>query len=122
MLIRREARLSTLELERARRGAGEVERGLGPAASPERVERPDHAGRPDVEVLQRERLLPPIPFVRGPERIGVERGGGIRDDRGDGVFDPRRIPRLVDQRLELRGFVEDRPSVHVRAAAAHDGK
>ena len=39
MLIRREVRRRPLELERAERGGGEVERGLGVAASPQRVER-----------------------------------------------------------------------------------
>jgi hypothetical protein len=34
MLIRRGVRLGALELERAQRGGGEVERGLGMAASP----------------------------------------------------------------------------------------
>jgi len=41
----------------------------------------------------------------------IERGGGIVGDRGDGVTDARRIPRLVDQGLELRRFVEDRVSL-----------
>ncbi len=53
MLIRSGVRLGALELDRAQRSASEVERGLGVAASPQRVERPDHAGCPDVEVLQR---------------------------------------------------------------------
>ena len=106
MLIRRGVRLRALELDRAQRGGGEVERGLGVAASPQRVERPDHAGRTDVEVLQRQRLLPPVPFVRGPERVGIERRVSVGDDRGDRVHDARGIPRLVGQRFELRWFVE----------------
>ena len=111
MLIRRGVRLGALELERAQRGGGEVERGLGMAASPKPVERPDHAGCPNVEVLQRQRLLPPVPFVGGPERIGIERRVNVGNDRGDRVHNARGIPRLVGQRFELRWFVEHRVSL-----------
>jgi hypothetical protein len=76
------------------------------AASPQRVERPDHAGRTDVESLQRQRLLPPVPFVGGPERIGIERRVGVGDDRGDRVLDARRVPRLVSQPLKLSWLVQ----------------
>ena len=71
-------------------------------ASPQRIERPDHTGRTDVEVLHRQRCLPPVPFVGGPERIEIERRVGVADDRGDRVSDACRIPPLVGQRLELR--------------------
>jgi hypothetical protein len=73
---------------------------------PQRVERPDHTGRTDMEVLHRQRLLPPIPVVRGPECLEIERRVGVGDDRGDRVLDARRIPRLVGERLKLRWFVE----------------
>ena len=106
MLIRRGVRLGALELERSQRGAGEVERGLGVAASPQRVERPDHAGCTDVEVLHRQRLLPPVPFVRGPERLPIERRVGVGDDRRDCVHNALGIPQLVGQRFELGWFVE----------------
>ena len=53
MLIRRGVRIGTRELERAQRRGGEVERGRSMAASPKRVEGPDRAGGPNVEVLQR---------------------------------------------------------------------
>jgi hypothetical protein len=79
------------------------------AASPQRVERPDHAGPAEVEVLERQRLLPPVPFVRGPERVGVERRVSVGDDRRDRVLDARRIPGLVDQRLELGWVVQHDP-------------
>ena len=46
------------------------------------------------------RRLPAVPLVRGPERVAVERGVGVRDDRGDAVAGPRLVPRLVGQRLE----------------------
>jgi hypothetical protein len=106
MLIRREVRRRPLELECAQRGGGEVERGLGMAPSPQRVERPDHPGCTDVESLQRQRLLPPLPFVGRPERVGIERCVGVGDDRRDRILDVCRIPGLVGQRLELRWFVE----------------
>jgi hypothetical protein len=106
MLIRRGVRLGAFELERAQRGRGEVERGFGVAASPQRVERPDHAGRTNVEALQRQRLLPPVPFVRGPERIEIKRRVGVGDDRGDRVLDAHRIPRLVGQPLKLSWVVQ----------------
>jgi hypothetical protein len=51
--------------------------------------------------------------VRRPERLGIERGVGVGDDRGDRILDTRRNPRLVDERLELRWFVEDLASVAV---------
>jgi hypothetical protein len=105
-LARHEVRLGTLELERAQRGVGEVDRRLGVAAPPQRIERPDHAGRTDIEVLHRQRRLPPVPFVCRPERSEVERRVGVGDDRGDRILDARRIPRLVAQRLELRRFIE----------------
>lgn len=41
----------------------------------------------------------------------IERSSRIRGDRGDRVAYLRRIPRLVDQRLELRRVVEDRVSL-----------
>jgi hypothetical protein len=106
MLIRRVARLGMLELERAQRGGGEVERGLGVAAPSQRVERPDHAGSTHVEVFQRQRLFPPVPFVRGPELVEIKRRVGVGDNRGDHVLDAGRNPRRVDQRLELRRLVE----------------
>ena len=81
------------------------------AAPPKRVERPDHAGRTDVEILHRHRLLPPVPFVGGPELLGVERSVSVRDDRGDRALDARGIPRLFDQRLELRRLVEHAASL-----------
>src|SRR3954452_22571568 len=76
------------------------------AASPQRVERPDHAGRTNVEAFQRQRLLPPVPFVRGPERIGIEYRVSVGDDRGDRVLDARRVPRLFSQPLELSWVVQ----------------
>jgi hypothetical protein len=44
--------------------------------------------------------------VRRPELAGVERGIGIRDDRGDAVADARLVPGLRDQRLERSRVVE----------------
>ena len=41
----------------------------------------------------------------------IERSSRIRGDRSDRVAYLRRIPRLVDQRLELRRVVEDRVSL-----------
>jgi hypothetical protein len=76
------------------------------AAAPQRVERPDHAGRTDIEALQRQRLLPPVPVVRRPQRVGIECRVGVGDDRGDRVLGARWNPQLVGQRLELRRFVE----------------
>jgi hypothetical protein len=49
--------------------------------------------------------------VGGPERIGIEGCVSVADDRVDRAFDARRIPRFVDQGLELRWFVEDRASL-----------
>src|SRR5918912_168900 len=106
MLIGREVRRRALELERAQRGGGEVQRGFGVAASPQRVERPDHAGRTNVEVLQRQRFLPPFPFVRGPEPLRIERRVGVGDDRRDRVLNARRGPRLVSQPLKLSWVVQ----------------
>ena len=63
-------RLGTPALERAQRGCRQVERRLGETAAPQVVERPDHAGRADVEVLQRQRSVLAVPLVRGPERVG----------------------------------------------------
>jgi hypothetical protein len=80
-------------------------------ASPQRVERPDHARRTDVERLQRQRLLPPLPFVGGPEPVGVERRVGVGDDRRDRVGDARGLPRLAGQWIELRRLVEHGVSV-----------
>jgi hypothetical protein len=122
MLIRREVRLRPLELKHAQRGRGEIERGLGMAASPQRVERPDHAGRTDMESLQRQQLLPPVPFVRRPERSGIELRVAVGDDRRDRIFDACRIPRLVGERLELRWFVEHGASLRERQAQGqHEG-
>jgi hypothetical protein len=39
--------------------------------------------------------------VRGPEGVGIERGGGVGDDRGNRILDARRNPRLVDQIVSL---------------------
>jgi hypothetical protein len=108
VVVPREVRRRPLELERAQRGGREVDRGLGAAAPPQRVQRPDHAGPTGVEALQRQRLVLSVPFVRGPERLRVERRVGVRDDRGDRILDPRRHPRLVDQSVELRRLVEHR--------------
>jgi hypothetical protein len=44
--------------------------------------------------------------VGGPEGVGIERRVSVRDDRRDRILDGRRIPRLVDQRLELRWLVQ----------------
>jgi hypothetical protein len=66
VLVRREVRRRTIELERTPRGAGEIEQGLGMAASSQRVQRPDDAGCTGVQALQRERRLPHIPFVNRP--------------------------------------------------------
>jgi hypothetical protein len=41
----------------------------------------------------------------------MERCVGVGDDRGDRVLDAGRIPRLVDQRLELRRFVKQGASL-----------
>jgi hypothetical protein len=108
MLIGREVRSRPLQLDRAQRGGGEVERALGVASSPQRVQRPDHAGGARVEALQRQRLLPSVPLVSRPERIAIERRVGVGDDVGDRTLDALRNPRLVDQTLELRPLVEHR--------------
>ncbi|HEY0415727.1 MAG TPA: hypothetical protein VGC78_05020 [Gaiellaceae bacterium] len=76
------------------------------AAPPQGVERPDDARSADEQVLERRLLLPAVPLLRRPERLGIERGVRVGDDRGDRVVDARRGPRLVDQRLELRLLVE----------------
>jgi hypothetical protein len=41
----------------------------------------------------------------------IERGRCVRGDRGDGVANSSRLPRLIDQGLELRRVVEDRVSL-----------
>ena len=69
------------------------------------VERPEHAGGADVEVLQRQLRLPAVPLVRRPER-GVERRVGVDHDLADRVADARLVPRLVGQRLEVLRLVE----------------
>src|SRR5436190_9366081 len=108
MLIRRGVRRRTHELERAQRGCGEVERRLRMAAPAQRVERPDHTGGADVEVLHRERSSPSVPFVGEPETFGIEGRIGVADDPRDRLLDPGWIPGLVGQRLELAWFVEHR--------------
>jgi len=80
------------------------------------VQRPDHAGSTDVEVLQRQRCPPAVPLLSRPEPVVIECGGGIRGDRGDRIADSRRIPGLVDQGLELIRFVEDRASLVARTS------
>jgi hypothetical protein len=94
------------ELERAQRRSGEVERGLGVTAAPQGVERPDDSGRADVQALQRRRSVARVPLVRGPERLSVERGAGVRHDPGNRLLYAGRIPRLAAQRLELGRVVE----------------
>jgi hypothetical protein len=102
MLVAIGVRLVAEELERPQRGGGEVERRRRVAAASERVERPDHGGGADIEVLERQVRPPAVPLVRGPERRCIERRIGVRDDRGDRVSDTSRVPRLVGQSLELR--------------------
>ena len=73
--------------ERPARGCGEIDRRLGDAASAQHVERMDHAGGADVQVLHRRRRLPAVPLVGGPERVGVVGRVDVGDDAADRVAD-----------------------------------
>ena len=94
----------------ARDAAGRACVSAWPRAA-QHVERPDHAGRADVEVLHRRRRLPAVPLVGRPERVGVVRRVDVGDDRADRVADARFVPRRVGQRLErLRPVEHERHS------------
>ena len=101
-----EVGLTTPRGERARRGVGQVELRLRVAAPLQDVERPDDAGRADVEILQRQRRLPAVPLVRRPQLVAAVRGVGVRDDLADRCADAPLVPRLVRQRLECLRPVE----------------
>jgi hypothetical protein len=49
--------------------------------------------------------------VRRPQRLRIERRPGVGDDRRDRVGNARCIPRLVDQRPELRRLIEHSASL-----------
>jgi hypothetical protein len=86
-------------LERPLSGSGEIDLRLGETAAPEDVERPDHAGGTNVQVLQRRRRLPAVPFVRRPELLWFERGIRVDNDASDRVAHAALAPRFVGQRL-----------------------
>ena len=87
------------EVERSSRRRREIDLRLTETATSKSAERPDHARRSDVEVFQRMRSLPSVPFLDGPEPVGIEVGVGVHDDPTDRVACPLVVPGLVGQRL-----------------------
>jgi len=90
----------------ARHGAHEVEDAVRAATAAQRVQRPEHAGGADVEVLERQGRLPALPLPGRPERCVVERLLGRFDDRLDRVAHARLAPRRLRERLERAGVEE----------------
>jgi hypothetical protein len=86
--------------QRRPRRAGQVERRLRTATTPQRVERPDHAGGAHIERLQRLRRPPAVPLVGRPQRRRIVSGVDIVDDRPDRVAHATLVPGLVGERLE----------------------
>ena len=99
----RRCRTEVLVHARGRRCAVEI--------GSEARECPDHAGGAAVEVCQRQRRAPHVPFLRRPEVVFVPRAYGIVDECGDGVAHPRLVPRAVRQRLVPVGAVQHRPGL-----------
>src|SRR5438094_33155 len=95
-----------MELQRAGGSGHEIDPRFRVTASLERVERPDHSARTDVEVLQRRRRAPHVPLVRGPEPIRIVGLVGVSDDRPDPRANALLVPRLVGGRLERLGLEE----------------
>ena len=101
-----EVRRFTPELECPLGRRGEVDPRLDVPAAGQRVERPDHASRTAVEVLQRRGRAPGVPLVRRPEPDRVESGVRVCDDRPDSRAHPLVVPGLFRERLEP-GRVEE---------------
>src|SRR6059058_1539180 len=95
-----------MELQGAGGSGHEIDPRFRVTASLERVERPDHSARTDVEVLQRRRRAPHVPLVGGPELVRVVGFLGLCDDPLDRVADAELVPGLVSERLECLWSVE----------------
>ncbi|HWQ24191.1 MAG TPA: hypothetical protein VNK94_08815 [Gaiellaceae bacterium] len=94
-------------LEGRERELGEVEAALRVPAPAELVEREEHAGAADVEVLQRARRVPAVPVVGPPEELRPAQGRiGVCDDLADPGADALLAPRLGRQPFEGLGAVE----------------
>src|SRR5688500_4488067 len=102
-----EVRSHLLSVESREREHIELELRLGMPTPTAVVERPHHSGSAAVEMLERARRLPAIPSVGTPEELrSAQRGIGIGDDRADPGPDPRFVPWLVGERLEVLRPVE----------------
>ncbi len=93
-------------LERAERGAGEVDGHVGVAAAAQRVERKHHSRCAGVEILDRRRAVREVLLVRVPKVVGIERFLRARDDRANGFADAFGVPRLLRQLFEVGGAKE----------------
>jgi hypothetical protein len=96
-----------------RRDVGPVARELDGTATLEPSERPDHAGRAEVERRGLLRLLELVHRVRRPERLRIECRLRIRGDRRDRAAYRRLVPLALGERLVRVGDEEH---------AAHGGK
>ena len=120
-----QVRLGPPGLERTPGRRLEVDPTLGQTPPPQLVERPEHAGRADVEALHRERSVPAVPIVRRPETVRVEGRVRVGDDRPDRLAHARLVPRRVGDRLEGLRPVEHAQTLETGAgprARARQGK
>ena len=114
-----EVRSHPLSFKRREREPFELEPRLGITAPAEVVERPQHSGSAAVEILERARRSPAIPGIGTPEELRPAQSSiGVRDDFLDPGTDPRLVPRLVGERLEILGPVEQRGQATSRTRCA----
>ena len=77
------------------------------AVAPQPVERPQHTGGPDVEVLHRARPVPAVPLVRPPEELRPAPGlVRVAHERSDPFAHALLVPGLLRQLFERVGLVE----------------
>src|SRR3954451_22624985 len=96
----------------------DVQRRLGVPAPPQLVEAPEHAGRPDIEVLHRAGHVPAVPRMCLPEELRpAPRLVRVRDDGADAVAYARFVPGCVRQTVERLRTVEHYVSRKVMSCA-----
>ncbi len=108
-----------MPFEDAERELAEIEPRLRVPTLAQIGQRPQHACCTDEDVLQRARRAPAIPVVGAPEELRpAERAIRVGDDLADASADPRLVPRLVGERLEVLRPVEQRRQATSRTRCA----